>query len=66
MEMGWNGGNREMNVMINNTLQFGLSDEFTKTTPEDFAGRYIFPDLSENMNSVKKVMELAWTPVPEN
>ena len=41
MEMGWNGGNYEMNIMINNSLQFGLSDEFTGETLKDFIGRYI-------------------------
>ena len=34
MDMGWNGGNYEMNIMINNALQFGLSDEFTGRDPE--------------------------------
>ena len=66
MEMGWNGGNREMNVMINNSLQFGLSDEFTKTTLEDFAGRYIRLGLIETMDNVEDVMAVAWTPVLEN
>ena len=63
MEMGWNGGSREMNVMINNSLQFGLSDEFTKTTLEDFAARYIRLGLIESMDKVEDVMELVWTPV---
>ena len=40
MDMGWNGGNYEMNIMINNSLQFGLSDEFTGETLKDFIGRY--------------------------
>ena len=66
MEMGWNGGNREMNVMINDSLQFGLSDEFTKTTLEDFAGRYIRLGLIETMDNVEDVMAVAWTPVLEN
>ena len=63
MEMGWNGGSREMNVMINNSLHFGLSDEFTKTTLEDFAARYIRLGLIESMDKVEDVMELVWTPV---
>ena len=41
MDMGWNGGNYEMNIMINNSLQFGLSDQFTGDTLKDFIGRYI-------------------------
>ena len=39
MDMGWNGGNYEMNIMINNALQFGLSDEFTGATLKDFIER---------------------------
>lgn len=38
MDMGWNGGNYEMNIMINNSLQFGLSDQFTGDTLKDFIG----------------------------
>ena len=49
MDMGWNGGNYEMNIMINNSLQFGLSDEFTGETLKDFIGRYIRLGLITSM-----------------
>ena len=63
MEMGWNGGSEEMNVMINNSLQFGLSDEFTAATLKDFAARYIRLGLIENMDDAEEVFELVWNPV---
>ena len=63
MDMGWNGGNYEMNTMINNSLQFGLSDEFTRETLEDFIGRYIRLGLITSMDNGDEVLELAWTPV---
>lgn len=63
MEMGWNGGSEEMNVMINNSLQFGLSDEFSAATLKDFAARYIRLGLIENMDDAEEVFELVWEPV---
>ncbi len=63
MDMGWNGGNYEMNIMINNSLQFGLSDEFAETTLRDFAERYVRLGLIESMDNVDEIMALAWTPV---
>lgn len=63
MEMGWNGGNYEMNIMINNSLQFGLSDEFTGETLKDFIGRYIRLGLITSMDNADEVMKLAWTPI---
>ncbi|MBQ1229384.1 MAG: ABC transporter substrate-binding protein [Firmicutes bacterium] len=63
MEMGWNGGSEEMNVMINNSLQFGLSDEFSAATLKDFAARYIRLGLIENMDDADEVFELVWEPV---
>ena len=63
MDMGWNGGNYEMNTMINNSLQFGLSDEFTRETLEDFIDRYIRLGLITSMDNGDEVLELAWTPV---
>lgn len=62
MEMGWNGGNYEMNIMINNSLQFGLSDEFTGETLKDFIGRYIRLGLITSMDNADEVLKLAWTP----
>ena len=63
MEMGWNGGNYEMNIMINNSLQFGLSDEFTGETLKDFIGRYIRLGLITSMDNADEVLTLAWTPI---
>ena len=63
MDMGWNGGNYEMNIMINGSLQFGLSDEFTGDTLRDFIERYIRLGLITSMDNVDEVLELAWTPL---
>ena len=63
MDMGWNGGNYEMNIMINNSLQFGLSDEFTGETLKDFIGRYIRLGLITSMDKADEVLMLAWTPI---
>ena len=63
MDMGWNGGNYEMNIMINNSLQFGLSDEFTGETLKDIIGRYIRLGLITSMDNADEVLKLAWTPI---
>ena len=63
MDMGWNGGNYEMNIMINNSLQFGLSDEFTGETLKDFIGRDIRIGLITSMDNADEVLKLAWTPI---
>ena len=63
MEMGWNGGNREMNIMINNSLQFGLSQEMTAKTLKGYIEDYIRLGLIESMTDVEEIYELAWTPV---
>ena len=66
MDMGWNGGNYDMNIMINNSLQFGLSDQFTGDTLKDFIGRYIRLGLITSMDNVDEVLDLAWTPILES
>lgn len=63
LEQGWNGGDYEMNVMLNNSLQFGLAQDFTQTTLTDVVGRYIRLGLITSMDNVDEVMELAWNPV---
>lgn len=63
MDMGWNGGNYEMNIMINNSLQFGLSDEFTGDTLKDFIERYIRLGLITSMDNADEVLKLAWSPI---
>ena len=63
LDMGWNGGSYEMNVMINNALQFGLADDFTAVSLRDVVERYVRLGLITNMDDVDAIMELAWSPV---
>ena len=63
MDKGWNSGDFDMNVMINNSLQFGLAQDFTATTLKDVVGRYVRLGLITNMDNVDEIMELAWSPV---
>ena len=63
LDRGWNGGDFDMNVMINNSLQFGLADEFTAVSLEDVVSRYVRLGLITNMSDVAEIMELAWNPV---
>ena len=63
LDMGWNGGDYDMNIMINNALQFGLADEFTAVSLRDVVERYVRLGLITNMDDVDAIMELAWTPV---
>ena len=63
LDRGWNGGDFEMNVMINNSLQFGLAQDFTAKTLEEVVGRYVRLGLITNMDNVDEIMELAWNPV---
>ena len=63
LDRGWNGGDYDMNVMINNSLQFGLAQDFTAKTLEEVVGRYVRLGLIVNMDNVDEIMELAWSPV---
>ena len=63
LDRGWNGGDYEMNVMLNNSLQFGLGQEFTAKTLKEVVGRYVRLGLIVNMDNVDEIMELAWIPV---
>lgn len=63
MDQGWNGGNYEMNVMLNNSLQFGLDQDFTEKSLKDVVERYVKLGLIESMDNVDEIMDLAWTPV---
>ena len=63
MDQGWNGGNYEMNVMLNNSLQFGLAQDFTEVSLRDVVDRYVRLGLIESMDNVDEIMDLAWTPV---
>lgn len=63
MDQGWNGGNYEMNVMLNKSLQFGLDQDFTAKSLEDVVEKYVRLGLIESMDDVDEIMDLAWTPV---
>lgn len=63
IDQGWNSGDYEMNVMLNNSLQFGLSDEMTERTLKEVIGKYIRLGLITSTDSVDEVMEKAWTKV---
>ena len=52
-----------MNVMINNSLQFGLAQDFTAKTLKEVVGRYVRLGLIESMDNVDEIMDLAWSPV---
>ena len=63
MDQGLNGGNYERNVMINKSLQFGLSDEFTGNSLKYFAERYVETGLITSMKDTDEILALAWNPV---
>ena len=63
MDQGLNGGNYEMNVMINKSLQFGLSDAFSGNALKYFAERYVEKGLITSMDNVDEILALAWNPV---
>ena len=66
LDRGWNGGNFDMNVMINNSLQFGLADDFTAVSLKDVVERYVRLGLITSMDDVDEIMGLAWNPVLNN
>ena len=55
MDQGWNGGNYEMNVMLNNSLQFGLDQDFTAKSLKDVVEKYVRLGLIENMDNVDEI-----------
>ena len=66
LDRGWNGGDFDMNVMINNSLQFGLADDFTTVSLKDVVERYVRLGLITSMDDVDEIMGLAWNPVLNN
>ena len=52
-----------MNVMINDSQQFGLSAEFAGAELREIVERYIRLGLITNMDNVDEIMDLAWMPV---
>lgn len=63
LDRGWNGGDYDMNVMINNALQFGLSDEFTGDSLKRVIEKYVRLGLITATDDVEGIYEMAWTPV---
>jgi NitT/TauT family transport system substrate-binding protein len=61
MEQGWNSGDFDMNVMLNNSLQFGVSDATTEASLRNITENYIRLGLIKNMDNVDEIMALAWT-----
>ena len=61
MEQGWNSGDFDMNVMLNNSLQFGVSDATTEASLRNIAENYVKLGLIKNMDNVDEIMALAWT-----
>lgn len=63
LERGWNGGSYEMNIMLNHSMQFGTTDEFTKASLEGIIDSYLKLGLIPNMDDPEEILELAFTPV---
>lgn len=63
LDRGWNGGDYDMNVMINNSLQFGLAEDFTGNSLHRVVEKYVRLGLITSMEDVDEIMSLAWTPV---
>ena len=63
LDRGWNAGSFEMNVMLNNSMQFGTTDEFTKASLEQIINDYLRLGLIANMSDANAIMDLAWSPV---
>jgi NitT/TauT family transport system substrate-binding protein len=61
MDQGWNSGDFDMNVLLNNSLQFGVSDATTEASLRNITENYIRLGLIKNMDNVDEIMELAWT-----
>ena len=52
-----------MNTMLNNSLQFGLDEDFTSTSLRTVVEKYIRLGLITATDDVNAVMEKVWTPV---
>ena len=62
LEHGMMKGDRDMNIMINDSQQFGLSDEFAEANLREIVNRYVRLGLITNMDNVDEIMDLAWSP----
>jgi len=56
-------GDYDMNVMLNNSLQFGLGEKFTERTLRETVENYVRLGLITSMSDVDAIMAKAWTPV---
>ena len=66
IDRGWNAGDFDMNVMLNGSMQFGTTDEFTKASLEEIIDNYLRLGLIANMDNADEIMALAWSPVLDN
>ena len=66
LDKGWNGGDFDMNVMLNGSMQFGTTDAFTKNSLEQIVNDYLRLGLIQGMTDANEIMELAWSPVLDN
>ena len=55
-----------MNVMLNGSMQFGTTDEFTEASLREIIDDYLRLGLIQNMDNADEIMELAWSPVLGN
>lgn len=60
--LGLNSEDYDMNVELNQTLKFGLTEEATKAGLEKIADAYIRLGIITSYDSVSQVMEKAWNP----
>ena len=63
MEKGWNSGDFDMNVLLNTSLQFGVSDATTEASLRNITENYVRLGLITNMDNVDEIMALVWNPV---
>ena len=59
LDRGWNGGDYDMNVMINNSLQFGLAEDFTGNSLHRVVEKYVRLGLITSMEDVDEIISLA-------
>jgi len=52
-----------MNIMLNNSLQFGNGQQFTENSIRSIAESYLRLGLITKMDNIDEIMNLAWTPV---
>ena len=63
IDLNMNSADYDMNVMLNNSLQFGLEEDFTEKTLRETVENYVRLGLITSMSDVDAIMEKAWTPV---